>query len=786
MNPLTWLAVLLLSFSWLFAIPVFAATSTLAWMATAGSGAAIFLWQFTRHDRSTSSGLRALLVLAAAMSAQGILVLAWFRIGPHVHHVPGLSSLLALPLRILGYPIHVEGAVIHMTSAEHLVPVSVTWEKLGLLPISLFVAMASLTLLAHQRERLGRALGILFAGSAAYVAMRFIALMLFVVQHDDPMSLGAPGTVIPHPVHWFSNPAVQLASFVPLALLLSLAVRWQKGAFIPAPNNLRMALGGLCVFLGATGVTWLSTTRDMGEANQGRVLIDSSKTPNWERTDRAFDTEWYGRESVYNFVTAKDYLAKHFDVEVNEDQALESELLTDFDVLLVKTPTRPFAPTELDAIVDWVEHGGGLYLLGDHTDLLGMTTHMNTLSERFGIQFNRDGCNQLDDGGFVHHWAPRPFRHPLLARVDDFSYLTSCTLSVPWDAEPVFVGTNTFSDPADYSKSSFFGNMIPNTDDTFGMHVLGALVHHGEGRVLAFSDSTLFSTFCVMPEDRPNFVVDSVAYLNRTSKPQSTSWLLLSITGLAVILGGAWVARPSRPYFAMALPTALGLGILLGCDVSYGQAVAAFPATEPHSEMQTLALVRDNGNYSMPAALARSRTGDLHAYDTLFTWTQRIGWFPRERSFEDSLQDDVVMFIHPNETLDAGQAEALHDYVFSGGRLLVIDTILNPETAADSILRPFGLSIDTTLSSNDETRALRLPSNIVLGGEPCMTDPSGNALAASIQYGAGCVLAVSEGAGLSRLGLGSQMDQPNEATLSRFDETFTLLRTLLPEPAVQK
>lgn len=60
------------------------------------------------------------------------------------------------------------------------------------------------------------------------------------------------------------------------------------------------------------------------------------------------------------------------------------------DVLVFKTPTEPFTDEEVSTIERFVDQGGGLFLIGDHTNLFGMSTYLNKVAAPFRLAFRSD------------------------------------------------------------------------------------------------------------------------------------------------------------------------------------------------------------------------------------------------------------------------------------------------------------------------------------------------------------------------------------------------------------
>ena len=148
-----------------------------------------------------------------------------------------------------------------------------------------------------------------------------------------------------------------------------------------------------------------------GAEKPGRILIDDRFCGIWEPTARQLDTQWYGDFPTYSFTSLAEWLGKWYSVDANTARTYDDELLSGYDVLILKTPEEPIPDAEIDAIDRFVHRGGGLLLVGDHTNLLGMGTHLNALSARYGIQFRYDSVSDGVTGGFVDYVGRRIGRH---------------------------------------------------------------------------------------------------------------------------------------------------------------------------------------------------------------------------------------------------------------------------------------------------------------------------------------------------------------------------------------
>jgi len=56
-------------------------------------------------------------------------------------------------------------------------------------------------------------------------------------------------------------------------------------------------------------------------------------------------------------------------------------------VLILKDPTATYDPSEVDLMEKFVKAGGGILMVGEHTDVFGTGRNLNDLARRFGFEF---------------------------------------------------------------------------------------------------------------------------------------------------------------------------------------------------------------------------------------------------------------------------------------------------------------------------------------------------------------------------------------------------------------
>lgn len=427
-------------------------------------------------------------------------------------------------------------------------------EKVGIRPLAeLWCLWLALRLVVDRRRLVEMAT----SGALALLlitGLRFAATLFVYLEHDGIL-VGSEGFAA---LALFSSPTCGAVTLVASGLVLEvIGRRLAPGPADEPPRPLSrrgialssVASAGLGLLIGFAG-----TFEPPGREKAGRVLFDDRFCGVWEPTARQLDTRWYGDFSTYSFSSLAEWLGHWFLVDVNTRWPYTDELLARYDVLILKTPVRPIPEAEREAIDRFVTSGGGLLLVGDHTNLLGMGTHLNSLCARHGLRFRYDSVSDATTGGFVNCFGPALGRHVAALRVDHLQFMTSCSLELGPRAEPIVTAVSCRRDPHDSASPSFFGRPGPHPDLAHGPAVLAATVGAGRGRIAAFTDSTVWSSFAIFQYDREKLATDLIGLLNREPSPLRRP---LRVTALAALALGL-LTGIDRIRTGAALPVLLG------------------------------------------------------------------------------------------------------------------------------------------------------------------------------------------------------------------------------------
>ena len=499
-----------------------------------------------------------------------------------------------------------------------------------------------------------------------------------------------------------------------------------------------------------------------GAEKAGRILVDDRYCGIWEPTARQLDTQWYGDFPTYSFTSLAEWLGKWYSVDANTSRPYDDELLSGYDVLILKTPEEPFPDAETEAIDRFVRRGGGLLLVGDHTNLLGMGTHLNALSARHGIRFRYDSVSDGLTGGFVDCFGPRIGRHVGALHVDHLQFMTSCSLQISGNAEAVLAADECRREPHDYAGSSFFGRRGAHPEMEHGRTVLAATVRVGRGRIAAFTDSTVWSSFAVFSYDREKLAMDLVRLLNREPSPYEPP-----IRGLAVAAGLIAVFLGLRMAGSgMALPAVLvGLaGFWSGVAASEGLHRVIYAWPEPNDPVSEVTFLWQGGACAFPPVLGSpdSLPAD-RSFDTLLVSVQRLGLVPRVAyTFDEDLlkpETRAMFVVAPVNAPPERTLARLKDFVRRGGCLIVLDdSRIGERGSAKDFLGLFGASIMYHGGTGPgRPREAARPSRRRDGAGEV---PAADAFMARKLYEQGQVVYMWDAADFSRQGLGHCFARP--------------------------
>ena len=560
----------------------------------------------------------------------------------------------------------------------------------------------------------------------------------------------------------------------------------------PAPEQAtrRPLVAILLVGTAAACLTGALFWDPVGHRQAGRVLVEEyHPQPDkvWERTDKPYDAEWYGHLSGYNYYCIYDYLSRFYETS-RLTVPVSSPALSDCDVLMIKVPTRAFSDQEIEAIRRFVEQGGGLLLIGEHTNVFGTGAYLNPIAEAFGFRFRYD-CLFGIDSVFEQQYRRPAVPHPIVQHMPPLDFATSCSIEpLSLAGRAVIFDTGLKNAMADYHVDNFYPQPEDDAEMRYGAFVQLWAARCGRGRVVGFADSTIFSNFSTFEPGKLELMMGMVEWLNHRSRlADPRPWL--GSLGLLLFGVGLWMARAWDSAWIVLLGSAS-----LGWAVS-GVAIceanrAAMPPPEPVRPLVRVVMDRTVCSSRLP------RNGFISGQEDEFgifeRWILRLGYFTARRQGSRIFDADLVVFAYPDQPLRNAFVDELVAYVEGGGKALIIDSPENANSTANRLLEPFGLTMRHAPGGGGVVTPLRdwpavpVPAACsVEGGRP-FARLNRRAVAASTRHGKGTVTVVGFGSRFTDAKMGVTGDVvPNEELKRVFDLQFNLLRALVEDESLE-
>jgi len=772
----------------------------------------------------------ALILAGIILMAQSLAIIGYEYVTARSHELPWpWPGLLYAISRLLGIQAGLDGTNLALFSPRAAHRLGTTWELL-LDPATLaflFGGIVMLCLWIHttppkgkQKLRLRRGdsrtarIAALVILIAAWLPVRAAMLMSIFIHRALRTGYEAELALMDQ----FWNPWLHLAFLLGPILLILRFVHTQKTEdrkqrpellssdfCLPTSVFWSKRLRVIALTFAGTFCLIMGLLLDMpGRRKEGRVLVHEYHST-WERTDKPYDTNWYGHDSGYNFACIYDYFS-HFYETSRLEAPIDDATMQNCDVLVVKVPTERYDRQEIAAIGRFVKRGGGLLLIGEHTNVFNTGVFINDIARIFGFSFRYD-CLFGIDTVFTQLYRPPLVPHPIVQSMPPLNFAVSCSIAPGISSgRAVIRSTGLKNLMADYHASNFYPQVEDRAEMRYGAFVQLWTTHYGAGRVAAFTDSTIFSNFATFEPGKAELMLGMLEWLNHRNSPYPLR-LFLILLGLPLLAGGlaSWHGLEARENTAkpvlsgaegMAVPQNAAWLIMVSAGV-FGWAIAAVSTRAIHKHSMSLPkAVRPMVEVVVDrtvcdALLSKSGfiSGKKDGFGIFERWILRLGYFTSRKRGKDALSGDLIVFTHPNLTVTNEFREDLVNYVASGGKVLILDSPANLKSTANSLLYPFGLTVKPGMNLRGPLKApenwpvIQIDSTCdVNGGEPTMW-VANVPVAARVRYGKGTVTVIGFGSRFADAYMGITGDVvPDDGLRKVFDLQFAILKAIVSGP----
>ena len=266
------------------------------------------------------------------------------------------------------------------------------------------------------------------------------------------------------------------------------------------------------------------------------VLVDLYHTTIQNPVDYRLDKGVYNYQGVFGYARAFDHLEENgYKWRALRNSPLSKQRLEGFDVLFINLvhDERPdFTDEEVEVIKEYVENGGGLFVVADHTNVYYHAERVNRFLEPMGIEVTyhtaiETGSQSVAGLGWIA--IDDLTDHPVNEGVEMFSFQTGGTMRASGDNATVTarLSENGFADFWDESTGAgFYGNWTFDGDETLepkGKIPAGMVAEYGQGRIVVVGDQNMFGDAWLHFADNFEYMMNSFEWLakqDEVAKPR--------------------------------------------------------------------------------------------------------------------------------------------------------------------------------------------------------------------------------------------------------------------------
>ena len=385
------------------------------------------------------------------------------------------------------------------------------------------------------------------------------------------------------------------------------------------------------------------------------------------------------QENITRYVNLTDH------IKFIESNVVTADLLQDIDIFVVTSINKSFSPDEKQVIWKYVENGGSLLVLGDHTNVGGIQEPLNDFLKPVAISFRFDSALPLDSK-FKWMTCYQLMHHPITSNIkslDEIQISVGASLTTPPNAIPLIIGRYGLSDEGDPLNEdiAYLGDYEYNQGEQLGDLILAAATYYGEGKVIVFGDTSTFQN-SALPYSY-TFIHNIITWLDSeqtatTKLVQTGISIVLLVTALILVLTNKKTGIPHAVFpfvFSLALVTTIMINPLLIHDMQISGNVVYIDASH-------------NERFNLEPFTEKSVSG-------LILNLNRNGYLPiilREFSPEKIEKSKILIFNAPTQSITTDEEEFLNKYMLNGG-IIILATGYPDKEAASTFLKKYDLDI---------------------------------------------------------------------------------------------
>ncbi len=617
-----------------------------------------------------------------------------------------------------------------------------TFNGVGMLVLALGIGIGGLLASPLTRRAFLRFVVTIVAAVVLYLGY----LCIFAV-----IPLGLPSTEAQAELPLWRNPIETIVTavyplHVPLLLplLFSVLLGWYLRALprpIQEPESRRTAWVPIAIVaVSSVLAAWSLTNLPAPQrVTTRRVAIYEHGFLNWLVPTH----EKYGRYSPGMFGNMPK-LVRCMGWEAEIIPEITATTLAEKDILVMINQEEALPGESIKTIERWVNAGGGLLVMGDHTfwkDEPRLV--LNEPIEHTNIRVVFDSADFFI-GGWLHSYRMWP--HPITASLDDHTNepgsVVGASLEVRYPATPILIGRHGYSDPGvpERTDRGYLGNLDYDPGEMLGDIVLAACQNVGRGRVVVVGDTSSFTNAI---QNRTWPYVHRVFYwLGNDGRATIPRWRdsLGVVLALFVVVCLLFTVRSTT----IVLPVA---GVVLFCAVWLSHQMVQRIGTPPPLK----------GNV---AVVDFSRVGQFSlegwhkdGIDGVFLNLMRDGYFSIACKKFDAAQisaSTLFVTVAPSAPYSTAELRVLKEYMRNGGTV-VLAVGWEERAPVEPLLDMVGLRIAARALGRVsgagaplEQQPMLYEAWPVLGGDETLLEASGEPVVVRKSVGKGQIVVIGD------------------------------------------
>lgn len=633
----------------------------------------------------------ALVYIGLIYSLVSLYYMITYRLFSAWHSATWISVILLQIFRILGISCSNANGFLQASLNGELYRFAISYEQSGFWYF-LLIFITAIIFMILKRQKVTRFLITLFI-CIIYFIIRY-AIMLILYSHEKSIGI------------FYSFPLI-FVSYVPLCAIAAYQIEVSGSEstrdFSPVYNKHDLLIAASLAL--AVGFTIISIALPIGKKKNGIVYIDDYHSDGWEEIEQPLNTEEFGgQKSSYTYYSLVEMLKKQYEVVVISE-AEQYEQLTSNDILILKTPTVSFSENEIAQIDTFLKSGGGLWTIGDHTNLFSMNTHLNSITKQYGIEYQNDAVYDLSTTGLTTYDNPyNLFSNYLSQDLWGYEFATGCSIKSDFFTNKVIVDNNACSEQWDLSQQNYFGDLSLSEEEHFGLFEMCVAKSVKKGRIVAFADSTTFSSFSVHMHKNPEFVFTVIDYLNHSNKInllQICAFLLWIIFACCLVL-----SRKKLHLFTLAV---LSIAFVLAAAGVSSKVISINGTANNNRIKNELGSIQsvyfiNRGKDLLPSFIGVAEPGE---YSSFFMAFQRKGYFTRESAIINDcfMRDENTIVILDPEMLTHQEMYDLTHYAENHGGKIIICMSHAPMSSSLDLLSHVGINYYLT----NQMQSIQIP-----------------------------------------------------------------------------